>query len=76
MEAFLLFWKDLLKHLSQLEQEVIILGDFNIHMDNLTNNNTIQVTNLGNKYGFRQVVSLPTRISAGKNTLLIFSGLT
>ena len=43
---------------------VVIVGDFNIHFNNLTNNCTVYFTDLVNSYGFTQQIFNNTRLNA------------
>ena len=66
----------LLTHLSSLSPNVILLGDFNIHMDN---NNLLQTRDFCScldSFGFRQFVNFPTHTKGHTLDLICCSGLS
>ncbi|CAB4035801.1 Hypothetical predicted protein [Paramuricea clavata] len=58
-----------LENLVLLHVEVLIMGDFNFHTDNLTNHNACEFSNLLDKFIMSQHVSEPTHQSG--NTLVL-----
>lgn len=66
----------LLTHLSTLSPNVILLGDFNIHMDNTALPLTIDFSSLLDSFGFHQFSDFPTHIKGHTLDLICCSGLS
>ena len=62
--------------LSTLSPNVIILGDFNIHMDILTNSHTRQFNSCLDTFGYQQLVNFPTHKKGHSLDLIICAGVT
>ncbi|CAJ1078312.1 putative RNA-directed DNA polymerase from transposon X-element [Xyrichtys novacula] len=66
----------LLNHLATLSPNIILLGDFNIHMDNTTLPLTMDFSSLLDSFGFEQFADFPTHIKGHTIDLICCSGLT
>lgn len=73
---FLNDFSGLLTHLSTLSPNVILLGDFNIHMDNTTLPLTKDFSSALDSFGFQQFSDFPTHIKGHILDLICCSGLT
>ena len=54
-------FSDLLYNVVLCNQRLLIVGDFNIHMDNLENSSTIQMNEILHMYGLQQHVKGQTQ---------------
>ena len=74
---FFQFYNELLLRVSR--RSLIITGDFNIDLSNLTNNNSANTfVNLNCSFGLYKLITTPTRITVNSATLIdnIFTNLT
>ena len=60
-----------MEELIQLPGKLIIAGDFNIHVENLSDHNNAKLTSVLNRYGLSQHVTSPTHIGGGILDLII-----
>ena len=65
----------LLTHLATLSPNVILLGDFNIHMDNINLPLTRDFASCLDSFGFQQHIDFPTHSKGHILDLVSFSGL-
>ena len=68
---FLSDFSDLLSSICTTPHDFIITGDFNIHVNDLSNSDTIKFLSLLSSHNLSQYVNFPTHISS-KNTLDLF----
>ena len=77
LDVFFQFYNELLLRVSR--RSLIITGDFNIDLSNLTNNNSANTfVNLNCSFGLYKLITTPTRITVNSATLIdnIFTNLT
>uniref|UniRef100_A0A3B3DXI4 Reverse transcriptase domain-containing protein n=1 Tax=Oryzias melastigma TaxID=30732 RepID=A0A3B3DXI4_ORYME len=73
---FITHFSSLLAHLSSLSPNVILLGDFNIHMDNPNLPLTKDFSSALDSFGFLQAANFPTHAKGHTLDLICCSGLT
>ncbi|KAK7124121.1 hypothetical protein R3I93_022282 [Phoxinus phoxinus] len=65
-----------LTHLSTLSSNILLLGDFNIHMDNVDNTLTKDFTSCLDSFGLQQYINFPTHNKGHILDLICCSGVT
>ncbi|KAI5085635.1 hypothetical protein C0J45_2211, partial [Silurus meridionalis] len=73
--AFLTELSELLTHLCSISPNVILLGDFNIHIDNTSNAVTSEFLSCLDCFGIQQFNTLPTHIKGHILDLVCCSGI-
>ena len=73
VEQFMVSLEWMLEELSDREEYIYLVGDFNIDVTKYgigTENQSSRLSNLGLSYDFKPVISLPTRLGKNRNTIL------
>ena len=73
---FISEFSTLLTHISTLSPNVILLGDFNIHMDNINLPLTRDFASCLDSFGLHNLIDFPTHIKGHSLDLVCCSGLT
>ncbi|XP_049889964.1 uncharacterized protein LOC126383485 isoform X1 [Epinephelus moara] len=75
-KEFLNDFVQFLTHLSTLSPNILLLGDFNIHMDNTSNALTRNFTSCIDSFGLHQLINFPTHLKGHTLDLICCSGLS
>lgn len=75
MAPFLDDFAKLLTILSTLSSRLLITGDFNLHIDDLNNTNTIDVLALLETFSLNVSITVPTHLGGQNLNLIIFTGI-
>jgi len=75
-KEFIIDFAAFLTHLSTLSPNIILLGDFNIHMDNVDNTLTKDFTSCLDSFGLHQYINFPTHTKGHILDLICCSGVT
>ena len=62
MNAFISEFTDIMDEMTSKCESILVLGDFNIWIDEINNKDSISINNIMNSYGLSQLVSEPTHI--------------
>ncbi|XP_063340822.1 uncharacterized protein LOC134635361 [Pelmatolapia mariae] len=74
--VFISDFVDLLTHIATVSPNIILLGDFNIHMDNSDHPLTKDFSSSLDSFGFKQHINFPTHTKGHTLDLVCCSGLT
>ena len=59
-----------LHKLTEIKIYIYVMGDFNIDLLKLSNNHVLDIVNLTNCFGLRNLINKPTRVTKETHTLL------